>query len=468
VRRGMGVDMVSLPQYVSEEDQEEIYWAAHYHKDVHDYLSPTYPRILSYHALHDISQMLIDNPLIVPNTFACTGVVSLPAYTGPGGDGASASGGETAGHLLLARVFDFEGGDSFGRQKSITYVVPDEPGAIPFAHVAWPGLSGAVTGINRERIALFINAAATSDFRRIGTPTILMARDVLEHAHTLAQAEAIIRRTQVFVSDIIVVADGKTGAANVFEKSPDRTAVYAVKDSAVVANHLVTPEFANDPVNRGRAEEGTTTQRYARARQLLDGMAHQVTPESLAALVRDKKGLDGKSIGLGNRNAIDGLIACHAVVMDVTTGQMWVAAWPYAEGKFIGVDVLKTLEQGPGNFQVDAPASPPFIGEDSMMAAGSGGGASAWQRVQASRVAARDAEAALAHGTLERALALAEEAIRANGDFYLGHELRGRALLKRGDFAGAKAALQEALRLDPPYAKRRAAIEGLIKQCDIR
>src|SRR6185312_12424986 len=117
VVRGMGINMVSLPAYVNAEDQEEIYWAAKYHRDFHDYLAPTYPRILSYHALHDISQMLIDNPLIVPNTFACTGVVSLPAYTGPGGNGASASGEGTAGHLLLARVFDFEGGDSFGRQK---------------------------------------------------------------------------------------------------------------------------------------------------------------------------------------------------------------------------------------------------------------------------------------------------------------------------------------------------------------
>ena len=44
---------------------------------------------------------------------------------------------------------------------------------------------------------------------------------------------------------------------------------------------------------------------------------------------------------------------------------------------------------------------------------------------------------------------------------------RGRALLKRGDRAGAKAALQQALKLDPPYLQRRTALEGLVKQCDI-
>ncbi len=215
--------------------------------------------------------MLIDNPLIVPNTFACTGVVSRPSYTASG----------TAGDLMLARVFDFEGGESFGRQKSITYIVPPPGEGIPFAHVAWPGLAGAVTGMNQEKLALFINAAATKDFRRIGTPTILMARDVLEHAHSIADADRIIRATQVFVSDIIVVADGKTGEARIFEKSPARTASYDVELSAVVTNHLITPTFADDPVNRERQDEGTTMQRYSRARHLLDEMVHHVTVEAL-------------------------------------------------------------------------------------------------------------------------------------------------------------------------------------------
>ena len=87
VLRGVGANLVDLPSYVPLEYQQEIYWASVFHEDPHGYLAPTYPRILSYHALHDISQMLIDNPLIVPNSFACTGVVSLPDYSG-GAEGA--------------------------------------------------------------------------------------------------------------------------------------------------------------------------------------------------------------------------------------------------------------------------------------------------------------------------------------------------------------------------------------------
>ena len=450
--RGVAANLMTLPRYIKPEYQQEIFAAATSYEDPHAYLAPPYTRILSYHALHDISQMLIDNPLIVPNTFACTGIVSLPSYTSstPGG------------HLLLARVFDFEGGESFGRQKSITYVIPPANEGIPFAHVAWPGLAGAVTGMNQQKIALFINAAATKDFRRIGTPTILMARDVLEHARSLDEAEHIIRFAKVFVSDIVVVADGKTGQSRIFEKSPAHTAVYDVDASAVVTNHLITPTFADDPVNQERRAEGTTTQRYARARQLLDRMKTNVTVTAAADLLRDKQSLNDTDIGYGNRNAIDGLIACHAVIMDATAGQMWVAAWPNAEGKFVGVDVMALLKQAASNPSIVAPASPPEVPEATMMADGT------WDRVIAARISAEQAEQALRSGEIGKALTLAEAVVRDNPNFYLGHELRGRALLAAGDRASAKVEFTEALALDPPYKSRRTALQGLVAQCDTR
>ncbi len=454
--QGISVNLLDLPRHIPEEYQQEIYWAAKYHDDPHEYLAPTYPRILAYHALHDISQMLIDNPLIVPNTFACTGVVSLPAYSAAEG-----------GHLMLARVFDFEGGESFGRQKSITYVIPPEGQGIPFAHVAWPGLSGAVTGMNREKIALFINAAASSDFRRIGTPTILIARDILQHARTLDDAQRLIEQAQVFVSDVIVVADGKTGEARIFEKSPARFAATRVDRSAAVTNHCSSKTFAGDSVNQDRITSGTTMQRYTRACELLDRMEHRVTPESLATLLRDKNGAGNKDLGYGNRNAIDGLIACHAVIMDATAGQMWVAAWPYAEGKFLGVDVMSMLDGGAEKPAIVAPATPAEIPEDSMMRKVEGA-ASAWEAVQMSRSAARSATDALAAGDSTQALRNADEVVRNNPHFYLGHLLRAQALLKGGDRHAARAALEEALALDPPYASRRAAIQGLIRQCEER
>jgi tetratricopeptide (TPR) repeat protein len=447
--RSMSANLLSLPQYIPLEDQQEIYAAATAYDDPHAYLAPPYPRILSYHALHDVSQMLIDNPLIVPNTFACTGVISLPDYSA-----------ESGGHLLLARNFDFEGGESFARQKSLTYIIPPPGEGIPFAHVAWPGLAGCVTGINQERIALFINAAATSDFARIGTPTILMTRQILQHARSLDDAEKIIRQTPVFVSDIIVVADGKTGTARVFEKSPAKTDAYNVQSSAAVANHLTTPTFATDKTNQSRINDSTTLQRLTRARELLDRLHHHVTPDALASLLRDKKGPNDTDLGFGNRNAIDGLIACHSVIIDATSGHLWVAGYPNAEGAFLGIDILAMLDHAPDRPDFHADASPPIIPPDNIMTDGT------WQRIQDARAAAEAAADALKRHDAQAAMANADRAIAANPNFYLGHELKGRALLQSGRRDLAKSELQQALAADPPYASRRAALKELITQCD--
>ena len=439
--RAVAVNFLSLPDYIPPAVQREIGASALGYRDPYAYMAPTYPRLLGYHALHDVSQMLIDNPLLVNASAACTGVIASPGFSGDG-------------HLWLARNFDFEAGQTFSRHKSVTYCVPDE--GIPFVSVAWPGLSGSVTGMNKQRLALFINAGATRDFRRIGTPTIILARQVLQHARDIEEALAIIRSTTVFVSDILVLADGKSGQAVVVEKSPATTAVWPVSESAVVANHFVSPPFQNDSVNRDRIQRGTSQQRFDRASELLKRINGKVDQHTLAALLRDNKGLGDKEIGLGNRNAIDGLIACHGVIMDVTAGRMWVAAWPCVEGTFVYVDAMRMLGESPADFQHDPGMNVPA---DPVMTDGR------WDRFLVSRGAWKLSAAALDRKDGATAAARARQAIKANPDFYYGHELLGRAMLMRDDKAAAKVSLQRALALDPPYAERRTSIEEFLRQC---
>jgi len=443
VLRAVGLNMLDLPRFTPPELQREIFAETRDYADPHSYLAPAYPRILSYHALHDISQMLIDNPLIVSQSFACTGVISTPAFSGDN-------------HLWLARNFDFEGGESFARQKSITFYHPASTADIPFASVAWPGLSGTVTGMNRERLALFINAAATKDFRRIGTPTILMARQVLQHARTIDEALAIIRPTPVFVSDIIVLADGKTGRSVIVEKNPVDTAVWDVDRRAVVANHLVSDRFGVDPVNQERIRDGTTLMRHDRAAELLARLENHVTPESLVALLRDKQALGDRDIGLGNRNAIDGLIACHGVVMDVTAGKMWVSDWPHVEGPFIPFDVMTLLDDHAPQTQSSSLA---VIPADPMLTDGR------YKNFLTSLSHARHSAAFLQSGNFPAAQTAANQAIALNPRYYLGHELLGRAQLATGNRAAAIESFTRALSLDPPYAARRTALQEMLLQC---
>jgi len=443
VLRGVAINLLDLPSYTPPDLRREIYASANARPDPYRYLSPTYPRILGYHALHDISQMLIDNPLITAPSGACTGVIALPAAT-------------RDSHLLLGRNFDFEGGESFGRQKSVSYIYPAE--GIAFATVAWPGLAGCVTGMNQQKIALFINAAATSDFARIGEPTIFVTRDILQHAKTIDEAVAIITRAKVFVSDIIVIADGKTGRAVIVEKSPGATAVRDASPTDVVANHLLSARFKDDPTNQERIAGSTSVSRFNRARELLDAMKSDVTVGQIAALLRDKRGPGGADIGIGNRNAIDALIACHSVIMDVTGGKMWVAAWPHAAGQYVCIDVQAMLATG-GQAGRDIPPDSLALPSDPILSDGT------YEEFLQSRAAFADAENQLKMGDAAAAAQTARAGVALNPNFFHGHALLGRALLQTGERSAAKVELLRALALDPPYRKTRDELEKLVEQC---
>ena len=65
-----------------------------YH-DPYDAVSPSYSRGLQYHALHDISQYLIDNPLVHPPQVGCT-ALAVGASRSQSGSAGAASGSTSA------------------------------------------------------------------------------------------------------------------------------------------------------------------------------------------------------------------------------------------------------------------------------------------------------------------------------------------------------------------------------------
>ena len=118
------------------------------------------------------------------------------------------------------RNFDFNAGRCFDENKIVIYFEPDK--GLKFISVAWPGMIGVVSGLNEAKIAVTINAANSSDSRKVGTPVSLVLRDVMQHASTIEEAVDIIAKSKVFVSDSYLIADGKTNRAVVLEKTPER------------------------------------------------------------------------------------------------------------------------------------------------------------------------------------------------------------------------------------------------------
>src|SRR5205814_857202 len=108
-------------------------------------------------AIHDVAHMLIDSPFVHGHYDELRAGCSAFA--------ASAS-ATSDGHVLLARNFDFEAGRVFDEEKVVLVVEPRD--GIPFVHVAWSGMVGAVSGLNREGIACALNASASDDDASVG------------------------------------------------------------------------------------------------------------------------------------------------------------------------------------------------------------------------------------------------------------------------------------------------------------
>jgi isopenicillin-N N-acyltransferase like protein len=416
-----------LPAYIPREYQLEIYGLSRGYRDPFPELGPVYRRLLNYHAAHDISHLVMDNPLVGCTSFAAWGPMTAD------------------GHLLLGRNLDFSPGKLFDVNKIVIRAKPRE--GLGFISVAWGGMSGAVSGINEARIAVTINAAQSSQKRRIGTPVSLVMRQVLQYAKTLEEAVEIIQSSQVFVSDCYLVACGKTSTAVIVEKTPGSCAVRrADADYLICANHFLSGALKNDPGNLEYMATGTTVDRYRRMTELVQQSRGRLTPEMAAAILRDRQVPGAEDPGYGNHAAINSLIATHSVIIDVTAGIIWVSQYPHQLGAYepFGLDGF------------ESPAGAKMIPPDPMLAKG------AFERYVTSKERLSQAEGLLKVNRLDAARQRAQEAGDLNPNFYQPWLVLGKIAMRQGKFQEARQDLSEAQRHYPAYAPERQEIQDML------
>jgi isopenicillin-N N-acyltransferase-like protein len=288
-------------------------------------LFPTFQRFAYLNALYDIALSFEHSPLIGCTTFVFS-------------RGASAASG-----TLLARNFDFEVDPIFDRKKAVFFV--REAGKIPFASVAWPGLVGVVSGMNAEGVAVVVHGGRAGEPRAEGEPVVHALRAVLSNAHTTEEALTVLATRPALVSHIVVLADASGRAVKV-ERTPGQPDhVAPLADADAVTNHFGGPA-ATDPKNLAVLAHTSTRARKARADELVAQVARPVTVQGAVSLLRDRKGSGGRPLALGDRDAIDALIATHGVVMSTRERWLWVSVAPHLLGRFVGFDLSRMLAEG--------------------------------------------------------------------------------------------------------------------------
>lgn len=421
-----------LSDYVSLDDRLQIYGTTLGCPDPHPELGEYYNRMLNYHAAHDISYMMIDNPLI--SKAGCTAF------------GAWGSATEN-GHLITGRNFDWEAAEVFSRDRVVIMCEPED--GIPFISLSWASMAGVVSGMNRAGVSVTINGAPSSLPGETATPVAMVARDVLQKAHNLTNALDIIRNTRVFVSTLWLIGSKADGKFVVVEKTPEATNVREPEgDSIVSANHFQTEKLKDDKRNLRYIEEATSIPRFNRMTELVQTNSGTINAPRAAAMLRDRRLPGGQFAGNGHRATLNALIATHATVMDLSEGLFWAASPPNQLGKFVAFDV--------NDFDRELPAL--TVPDDLLLTSGE------FAKAKEAHLALLAGQVALKKSDAAAALAAAEKAEANNPGFYQNATLRGRALLALNRPAEAAPAFAAALAAQPAFQTEKLELESLLKQ----
>ncbi len=385
------------------------------------FLSP-YHRLVFLHALYDIALAFERSPLVGCTAFAA--------------GGAATRGGATPGHTIVGRNFDLDVDPWFDTDKAVQIYEP--VGRIPFASIAWPGMTGVVTGLNAAGIWVSVNGARAGTPDAGGVPVVFTTRAILEEAHTLDEAIAIATRDVPMTSHMLLLADGASGESAVVERAPGRVPAVRRAVVTVLANQYGTPALAADPKDAYVREHTSTIAREARMRELVAHADGRIDPPLAVTLLRDRRGAGGGPLPLGNRNAIDALIATHSVVADVTAGVLWVSEGPHTLGAYRRIDLRARLAGGAPRDEASGDVAPdPLLANGGLERYLLGG-----RLRQAAERERRRGDLASATEDYERALAL-------RADDHLAWRGLADARARLGDAAGARAAWARVVALSP-------------------
>lgn len=310
-----------LDDYVPHEQLLEIYGSSKGMPDAFDFVGPKFHRALSYHAAHDIGHALQNMNLVGCTSFATWGERSEDDK------------------LLIGRNFDFYFGEEFAKDKIVAFYKPDS--GYQFVSVTWAGFSGVVSGMNEQGLSVTLNSAKSEMPTKGKTPVSLIAREILQYAANIDEAYKIALSYESFVAETFLIGSKADGKVGLIEKTPEKTALYfSDTNQMVITNHFQSEALYNDPLNQEYIAEEVSPYRYKRVEQLIDANA-PLDPTKIAAILRDKDGLDNKDIGLGNEKAINQLIAHHAVIFSPDDLMVWVSSPPYQLGEFLTYDLKK-------------------------------------------------------------------------------------------------------------------------------
>jgi isopenicillin-N N-acyltransferase-like protein len=315
-----------ITKMVKPEFLQEIYGISLSASHKFDEFGPAYLRILNYHAAHDIGHAMQGYYLVGCSSFATWNEKSVDST------------------LIIGRNFDFYFGDDFAKNKIVEFVSPSK--GHKFAFITWGGMIGVVSGMNDQGLTVTINAGTTEIGGKSGTPVSLVARDILQYASNIKEAIEIASSYKVFVAESFLIGSANDKKAVIIEKRPTAEAIAWPDSSAIICtNHYQSKEFSRMETNIKNRSDNATGYRFLRLTELMNE-AGMMDPLKAASILRNKRGLKNKNIGIGNEKALNQMLAHHSVIFEPQKRIMWVSTPPYVMGPYLAYDLDQIFSKG--------------------------------------------------------------------------------------------------------------------------
>jgi hypothetical protein len=326
--------------------------------------------------------------------------------------------------------------------------------ALAYASLGWPGLVGALSGVNSERIGVFLHFAKTSDVRltREAQPSALIAQEILESAHSLDEAINILKKVESLGTAVYVIVDGNERSWAIVERSPSTLDLRRGSTASAVVDTLEGTKFKDDAINDRSQRARPMLERQERAKQLLK--VPRADASEVVDMLRDRKSKSGSTLVLGHRAAIDDTDSVHAALFDVSGLVLWISDSADASGAFQAIDLRHEL-QGAG--QQSRPAAPADVGARTA----DQGARMATRRARRLVLQARKAQAA---GRTRRARELAAAALARTPTLPEALLIAGQLARADNDELNARALLQRYLELGADDLRSKEQIEAWLGQ----
>ncbi len=309
----------NMDEYVPEEYLKEIYGVSESASKDYEYIGENYPRILNYHAAHDIGHAVQNLAKVGCTSFSCNHTKSAD------------------GHLIIGRNFDFYVGDKFAEDKIVTFYNPDK--GHKFVEITWGGFIGTVSGMNDQGITVTLNAAKSEIPFSSADPISLIAREILQYAGNINEAFEIAKKRKSFVSEAVMIGSAKDDATAIIEKTPKDCALFYPKTDVVIGpNHFQSDKFKNSKLNLEDIKESSSMYRFKRMNELI-GRYDKIDYKDAANILRNKRGLHDENIGMGNEKNICQLISHHSIIFKPDELKFWISTNPYQLGKYVCYDL---------------------------------------------------------------------------------------------------------------------------------